>query len=184
MTHPWVAQAATGIQFGVACGPWWEAHGLLDYVQALEDLGLDSFWAIDHPVIFGADCWTVLAALATATRRIRLGSLVSCVYYRPPALLARMAADVDRLSRGRLVLGLGMGDSPVEFQRLGLPLPPVPQRQQALEETLLAAKLGWPSRAESQHVQIPPADLLGPRDQVVQVRAGTQEPSGEHVRSS
>ena len=113
------------------------ADGLIEYVQALEELGVDSFWAIDHPMTFGADCWTMLAALATTTtQRIRLGSLVSCVYYRHPALLARMAADVDRLSHGRLVLGLGMGDSAVEFDRMGIPLRPVRERQQGVEETI------------------------------------------------
>lgn len=145
ITHPWVAEARTGIRFGVACGPWWEARALIEYVQALEDLGLDSFWAIDHPVVFGADCWTMLAALAATTRRIRLGSLVSCVYYRQPALLARMAADVDRLSHGRLVLGLGIGDAAVEFKRLGIPLLPVQQRQEGLEETIHIVKGLWGS---------------------------------------
>ena len=145
ITHPWVAQSRSGIRFGVACGPWWQARVLVEYVQALEDLGFDSFWAIDHPVSFGADCWTMLAALAATTQRIRLGSLVSCVYYRPPALLARMAADVDRLSHGRLVLGLGMGDAAGEFQRLAVPFLPVRQRQQGLEETLHIVKGLWGS---------------------------------------
>jgi alkanesulfonate monooxygenase SsuD/methylene tetrahydromethanopterin reductase-like flavin-dependent oxidoreductase (luciferase family) len=85
----------------------------------------------------------MLAALAATTQRIRLGSLVSCVYYRPPALLARMAADVDRLSQGRLVLGLGMGDAAREFQRLTIPFLPVRQRQQGLEETLHIVKGLW-----------------------------------------
>jgi alkanesulfonate monooxygenase SsuD/methylene tetrahydromethanopterin reductase-like flavin-dependent oxidoreductase (luciferase family) len=143
MTHPWIAQAQGGIRFGLACGPWWEAHVLIEYVRAIEDFGVDSFWAIDHPILFGADCWSMLAALASTTQRIRLGSLVSCVYYRHPALLARMAADVDRLSHGRLVLGLGIGDSAVEFQRMGIPLLPVPQRQQGLEETIRIVNGLW-----------------------------------------
>jgi alkanesulfonate monooxygenase SsuD/methylene tetrahydromethanopterin reductase-like flavin-dependent oxidoreductase (luciferase family) len=143
MKHPWVAQSQNTVRFGVACGPWWEPHALIKYVRAIEELGVDSFWAIDHPVIFGADCWSMLAALATTTERIRLGSLVSCVYYRHPALLARMAADVDRLSQGRLVLGLGMGDSAVEFERMGIPLLPVPQRQQGLEETIRIVNGLW-----------------------------------------
>src|SRR5919202_2197295 len=141
--HPWVSQGHGALRFAVACGPWWEAEGLIDYVQALEELGFDAYWGIDHPVLFGADCWTMLAALATGTRRIRLGSLVSCVYYRPPALLARMAADVDRLSDGRLVLGLGMGDAAGEFQRLAVPFLPVRQRQRGLEETVHIVKGLW-----------------------------------------
>jgi len=106
---------------------------------------LDSFWGIDHPILFGADCWTMLAMLAATTQRIRLGSLVSCVYYRQPALLARMAADVDRLSHGRLVLGLGMGDAAVEFEHMGIPLLPGRQRQQAVEETVHIVKGLWGS---------------------------------------
>ena len=68
ITHPWVTQARNGIRFGVACGRWLEARALIEYVQALEDLGFDSFCAIDHPVTFGADCWTMLAAPAATTR--------------------------------------------------------------------------------------------------------------------
>ena len=85
---------------------------LRDFVQMVEGLGFDSYWAIDHPSspASGADCWTTLAALATSTHTIRLGPLVNCVDYRHPVMLARMAADVDRLSDGRLVLGLGIGD--------------------------------------------------------------------------
>jgi alkanesulfonate monooxygenase SsuD/methylene tetrahydromethanopterin reductase-like flavin-dependent oxidoreductase (luciferase family) len=74
--------------------------------------------------VSGLDCWTALTALAATTTTLRLGSLVSCVYYRPPALLARMAADVDRISAGRLVLGVGIGDADWEFRRLGIPFPP------------------------------------------------------------
>ena len=142
-THPWVAQAQAGPRFGVAAGAWSEARGLIAYVQALEDLGFDSYWGIDHPGLFGADCWTALAALAVTTRRIRLGSLVSCVYYREPALLARTAADVDRLSDGRLVLGLGIGHREDEFRQLGLPFLSARQRQEGLEETVAIVQGLW-----------------------------------------
>lgn len=147
-THPWVAQAAHGVRFGIAWGAqdpsssWSEPR---DFVQRVEELGFDSYWAIDHPMapVSGADCWTALAVLATCTRTMLLGSLVSCVYYRSPALLARMAADVDRLSDGRLVLGLGIGDSAPEFKRLGIPLPPVSERQRALDETVAIVRGLW-----------------------------------------
>jgi alkanesulfonate monooxygenase SsuD/methylene tetrahydromethanopterin reductase-like flavin-dependent oxidoreductase (luciferase family) len=116
---------------------------LRDWVRTVEDLGFDSFWISDHPIILPIDCWTALAALAVETRRIRLGPLVSCVYYRPPALLARMAADVDRLSGGRLVLGLGIGDYAPEFGQLRLPLPPASERQVALAETVEIVRGLW-----------------------------------------
>ena len=69
--------------------------------------------------------------------------LVSCAYYRPPALLARLAAVVDRLSGGRLVLGLGAGDIPLEFAQLGLAYPPFPARAAALAETIALVRGLW-----------------------------------------
>jgi alkanesulfonate monooxygenase SsuD/methylene tetrahydromethanopterin reductase-like flavin-dependent oxidoreductase (luciferase family) len=85
----------------------------------------------DHPTS-GPDCWSTLTALAAATARLRLGSFVSCVYYRDRFQLARLAADVNRMSGGRLILGLGTGDAAGEFGRLGLPWPAVRDRQAAL----------------------------------------------------
>ncbi len=136
VTHPWVAEGARQVRFGLYGGltPDWPRS--LEWVQLAEELGFDSFWLADHPVAHGRDCWTYLAALATGTRRIRLGSLVSCVYYRAPALLARIVADVDLISSGRIVLGLGIGDVEGEFAQLGLAYPPVRERQAALEEAL------------------------------------------------
>jgi alkanesulfonate monooxygenase SsuD/methylene tetrahydromethanopterin reductase-like flavin-dependent oxidoreductase (luciferase family) len=125
----------------------------------VEGLGFDSYWAIDHPSapVSGADCWTTLAFLAASTRTIRLGPLVSCVYYRDPVLLARMAADVDRLSDGRLVLGLGIGDNSAEFARLGIDLPPAPERQQVLDETVRIVYGVWgaePFTFEGRHFRV------------------------------
>jgi len=146
--HPWVCDGGDRIRFGIAWGTqdpsssWSEVQ---DFVQFVEELGFDSFWAIDHPMapVSGADCWATLAVLAASTRKLRLGSLVSCVYYRSPALLARMAADVDRLSQGRLVLDLGIGDNEAEFARLGMALPPIRERQQALKETIEIVRGLW-----------------------------------------
>ena len=75
-------------------------------------------------------------ALATVTRTIRLGTHVSCVAYRSPVLLARMAADIDAISNGRLVLGRGLGDMPREFQQMGLAYLTIQERQAALEEAI------------------------------------------------
>ena len=161
-SHPWVAEGERRIRFGIAEGAqdpsstWTETR---DFAQMVEGLGFDSYWAIDHPSapVSGADCWTTLAVLAASTRTIRLGPLVSCVYYRHPMVLARMAADVDRLGDGRLVLGLGIGDNEPEFARLGICLPPASERQQVLDETIQIVRGVWgaePFTFEGRHFRV------------------------------
>src|SRR5260370_8506707 len=132
--HPWVSDGAQRIRFGISASlqSWPEMH---DLAQMAEGLGFDSFCGIDDPML-GHDCWTTLAAVGAVTRTIRLGTHVSCVAYRPPVLLARMAADIDAISNGRMVLGLGSGDMPREFQQLGIAYPTIQERQAALEEAI------------------------------------------------
>lgn len=134
--HPWVAAGAERLRYGIATGllPDWSTTR--DFARAAEALGFDSIWFLDHPLAASSNAWTSLAALAEATTSIRLGTLVSCVSYRNPVLLARDVADVDRISGGRVVLGLGSGDMPWEFQQMGLGYPPARERQAALEEAI------------------------------------------------
>jgi alkanesulfonate monooxygenase SsuD/methylene tetrahydromethanopterin reductase-like flavin-dependent oxidoreductase (luciferase family) len=143
--HPWIAEGDQRVRFGLGILGWRAGEDLIRLGQRAEELGFDSYWVQDHPM-GGPDCWTSLAALAVTTRRIRLGSIVSCVYYRSPALLARQAADVDRLSGGRLVLGVGFGDSEAEFRHMNLAVPPVPERQAALAETVQIVRGLWSGR--------------------------------------
>jgi alkanesulfonate monooxygenase SsuD/methylene tetrahydromethanopterin reductase-like flavin-dependent oxidoreductase (luciferase family) len=168
-THPWVAEGERRVRFGVVGGPLSDWGGLLGWVRQVEALGFDSFWLGDHTLLFPIDCWTALTALATNTRRVRLGSLVSCVYYRPPALLARVAADVDRLSGGRLVLGLGVGDWPEEFRQLGLAYPPLSERQEALVEAIEIVLGLWgevPFTYDGKHFRVEGARVRpGPRQE-------------------
>jgi len=97
--------------------------------RAAEAAGFDSIWLGDHLLYRGDgrsergpwDSWTFLAALAGVTERVRLGPLVACAAFHPPGLLARMAASVDELSGGRLVLGLGAGWNETEFRAFGIP---------------------------------------------------------------
>jgi alkanesulfonate monooxygenase SsuD/methylene tetrahydromethanopterin reductase-like flavin-dependent oxidoreductase (luciferase family) len=164
-THPWVADGAGRPRFGVAYGPRADWPATRDFAQAAEGLGFDSYWSYDHPLL-GRDCWPLLTAVALATSTIRLGTLVNCVAYRHPALLARLAADVDDLSGGRLVLGLGIGDFAFEFARLGLPFAPVPQRQAALEEAArIVTGLLWtdqPVTVRGAHFAVEEAVLYPP----------------------
>jgi probable F420-dependent oxidoreductase len=97
--------------------------------RAAEEAGFDSIWMGDHllyrddgrPERGPWDAWTILAGLASVTERVRLGPLVACLGFHPPGILARMAATVDEMGRGRLVLGIGAGWNETEFRAFGLP---------------------------------------------------------------
>jgi alkanesulfonate monooxygenase SsuD/methylene tetrahydromethanopterin reductase-like flavin-dependent oxidoreductase (luciferase family) len=141
--HPWVAAGADRVRFGVDLGPLPSGSAGVEWAQAIEELGYDSFWLRDHPARAPEDPFTYLAAIGATTTRIRLGTLVACVQFRHPMLLARVAADVDRLSKGRLVLGLGGGWDRDEFAQMGLDLPSPKDRLDALEETLHLLPLLW-----------------------------------------
>jgi alkanesulfonate monooxygenase SsuD/methylene tetrahydromethanopterin reductase-like flavin-dependent oxidoreductase (luciferase family) len=102
---------------------------LLAIARTAEASGFDSIWLGDHMLYRGDgrperapwDAWTVLAALAAATERVRLGPLVAATAFHPPGLIARMAATIDEVSAGRLTLGLGTGWNETEFRAFGIP---------------------------------------------------------------
>jgi len=95
---------------------------------AADEHGLDSVWGADH-LIFRDDgetegiheCWTVLTAVAAVTSRVEIGPLVLALPFRNPALTAKMAAELDEVSGGRLILGLGCGWHEPEFDAFGYP---------------------------------------------------------------
>src|SRR5690349_17631268 len=93
--------------------PSWSA--IRDLAQHAEGVGLDSLWLFDHlyakadPPEPMYEAWTMQSALAAATSRIELGQLVTCVSFRSPALLAKMAVTADEISGGRITLGIGAG---------------------------------------------------------------------------
>jgi alkanesulfonate monooxygenase SsuD/methylene tetrahydromethanopterin reductase-like flavin-dependent oxidoreductase (luciferase family) len=141
-THPWVTARKGRITFGLFTLPDPDWDQFVARVRWAEQAGFDACALPDHPAFF-RDCWTNLTGIALATERIRLTVLVSCVFYRYPGLLARLAADVDRLSGGRLVLGLGTGNAVAEFDRLGIPYPGTAERLRAMAETVQILDGAW-----------------------------------------
>ncbi|MEE9281993.1 MAG: LLM class F420-dependent oxidoreductase [Myxococcota bacterium] len=118
--------------------PWSEVLELARHVEAT---GWDGIWYADHFMPNAADtsgpwneAWTVLSALAAAVPRIRIGPLVTGNTYRHPAVLAKMAATVDQISEGRLVLGLGSGWQENEHAAYGIPFYTTGDRLRRLEE--------------------------------------------------
>ncbi len=96
--------------------------------RAAESGGLDSIWVYDHllfrfpdqPTSGIHEAWSILAALAADTERVELGTLVMAIPFRNPAVLAKMAATVDEISGGRLILGIGAGWHEPEFDAFGI----------------------------------------------------------------
>ncbi|MFM2105235.1 MAG: hypothetical protein RL338_267 [Chloroflexota bacterium] len=102
---------------------------LLGIARAAEAIGLDSIWVGDHLLYRYEDgetrgpweAWTTLAALAAATSRVQLGPLVAATSFHAPPMLAKLAATVDEISGGRLILGLGAGWNEAEYRGFGFP---------------------------------------------------------------
>jgi F420-dependent oxidoreductase-like protein len=118
--------------------PWSE---ILDVARHAEATGWDGVWFADHFMPFAGDvggpmqeCWTVLAALAAAVPRVRLGSMVTGNTYRHPAVLAKQVATVDQISGGRVVLGLGAGWQENEHVAYGIEYDTVKGRLDRFDE--------------------------------------------------
>lgn len=130
-------------QEGVAWAKW------LALAEAAEEAQLDSLFCSDHyRWLIGnhdgaRDAWTVLAALATCTATVRLGTLVSPVTFRHPSLLARIVATVDEISGGRAELGLGAGWHAPEHREHGFDFPPLRERLERVAEQAEIVTRAW-----------------------------------------
>ena len=135
---------------------------------AADALGFDSLWRSDHFFsLFGdrtqdaLETFVSLALAAEWTSRVRLGPLVSSVTFRHPALLARMAAQIDQLSGGRFVLGVGAGWNVPEHEAFGLDFPLPAERLDRLSEAIAVCRALWgegPASYEGTHYRLHEAE--------------------------
>jgi F420-dependent oxidoreductase-like protein len=134
-----------GIMTGMNGARW---QDMLDVWKFVDEVGYSTGWIPDHfysgsANVFG-ECyegWSTVAAMALATRRLRVGTMVSGNTYRHPAVLANMVATIDHISNGRVELGMGGGWMKVEHDGYGIPLPSPKERLDRLDEALTVMKL-------------------------------------------
>ncbi len=126
---------------------WGHIH---ETARAIEGDGWDSLWVYDHfhthPIVAQEstfEAWSLMAALAVATERVRIGQMCTCVPYRPASLLGKIAVSVDAISGGRLDVGIGAGWSHKEFAAYGYDYPSDGTRLDMLEEAAQVLKAMW-----------------------------------------
>jgi alkanesulfonate monooxygenase SsuD/methylene tetrahydromethanopterin reductase-like flavin-dependent oxidoreductase (luciferase family) len=126
-------------KFGVLIGQSYPWEEMVRHVQSVESAGFDSVWIADHFANPFAEtdwfeAWTTLAGLAATTQRIRLGTLVTSIVYRHPAVVAKQAVTVDHISNGRICLGIGAGGVPTCHSMTGTSYWSGKERQDRLAE--------------------------------------------------
>jgi probable F420-dependent oxidoreductase len=149
------------LEFGVNIvnfGPGASAGGILRWAQIAEALGFHSIWLSDHIAMTTKvrqrypepffDPFATLSWLAGQTTRVKLGTTVCVLPYRHPLLLARLVANLDQLSGGRFILGVGVGSSDDEYQAFGIPFR---RRGRMADEGLEILKAIWTSDGPVSH---------------------------------
>jgi F420-dependent oxidoreductase-like protein len=138
------------LEFGIVTGQHRRPLAQIEeHWRFAEETGWDSAWAFDHFFSLGQsgeldqtlEGWTLLAALAVKTRRVRLGLMVTGNTHRNPAILFKQAATVDHISNGRLILGIGAGWNEREHQAYGIDFPRARDRVDMLGEALEMLRL-------------------------------------------
>jgi alkanesulfonate monooxygenase SsuD/methylene tetrahydromethanopterin reductase-like flavin-dependent oxidoreductase (luciferase family) len=123
---------------------WW-----LDSAQLVEQAGFAGVWCWDHHISRGRkadpvlECWTTLTAAAAHSSRLKVGSFVTNVMNRHPAILARMLATISDQSSGRVELGIGVGGTSGELANYGIHFPPPSERVAILEEAVAVIRALW-----------------------------------------
>jgi alkanesulfonate monooxygenase SsuD/methylene tetrahydromethanopterin reductase-like flavin-dependent oxidoreductase (luciferase family) len=185
---------ADSLRFGCVVLQNQPAERLVQRWREVEALGFDSLWIADglgsrwRPDWPWLDGWTCLGAMARETSRIRIGSLVSSIALRPPAALAKQAVTVDRLSGGRLELGVGAGGSPLDDELVGVPPWPAGERGSRFREYVQAldallrgeAYSGQWYAAPGTRLEPPPVQSPRPPLTIAASRPGSIRLAAEH----
>jgi len=174
----------TTLTFGLNIGA--ELEATADPARAAreaEDLGFDFVSVNDHPgntdPVF--ETWTMLAWMAAATSRVKVASRVLGVPFRSPPLVAKMAETLQRLSGGRLILGLGGGSSDEEFRAFGLGVPSAKEKIDGLEDAIRIARGLWSERDvtyEGRRYRTERADLEPKPERPIPIWTGALGPRG------
>jgi G6PDH family F420-dependent oxidoreductase len=164
---------------------WW-----VETAQSLEKAGFSTVWCWDHFVSRGRltdpvlECWTTLAVTAAATERLRVGSFVTNVMNRHPAVLARIVATLAEASGGRVELGIGIGGHPAEHAAYGIDFPDAPERVQRLEEAVEVIRLLWtggPVSFEGRHYRLRDAYAFPAPNPPPRIVIGGEKPGGARL---
>jgi alkanesulfonate monooxygenase SsuD/methylene tetrahydromethanopterin reductase-like flavin-dependent oxidoreductase (luciferase family) len=164
---------------------WW-----MESAQAAEKAGFNGVWCWDHHISRGKkvdpvlECWTTLTAAAAHTSRIKVGSFVTNVMNRHPAVLARMLATIWEQSKGRVELGIGVGGFAGEAEAYGISFPEPAQRSAVLEEAVAVLRLMWsggPASFEGKYLHLKEAWSHPAPDPPPRIIIGGEKPGGARL---
>jgi alkanesulfonate monooxygenase SsuD/methylene tetrahydromethanopterin reductase-like flavin-dependent oxidoreductase (luciferase family) len=168
-----------------ATASWW-----LESARRLDAAGYRGLWCWDHFVGRGdrtvpiVEQWTILSAASSATSRIGLGTFITNVMNRHPAVVARMAQTLQDASGGRFTLGIGVGGAPAEHRAYGIDFPDVAERAARLEEAVNVIRALWtggPVTRPSPYYPLEDAYAAPPPSSAPRILLGASSPAGLRI---
>lgn len=164
---------------------WWR-----ESARELERAGFTGVWCWDHFISRGKktdpvlECWTTLTAAAAATSRLKVGSFITNVMNRHPAVLARMLATIWDQSNGRVELGIGVGGYAPEMEGYGISFPDPPERVKVLEEAVAVVRLLWaggPANFDGEYLHLREAWAHPAPEPPPRIIVGGEKPGGARL---
>lgn len=164
---------------------WWRHSA-----RQVEQAGFAGVWCWDHFVSRGKktdsvlECWTTLTAAAAVTSRLKVGSFITNVMNRHPAVLARMLATIWDQSNGRVELGIGVGGYAPEMEAYGISFPEPAERVKVLEEAVAVLRLLWaggPASYEGKYLHLREAYAHPAPDPPPRIIVGGEKPGGARL---